>query len=476
MSTAFAAGRKRPVLTSAFSRHNNKAVDLSKPLRLSGLSSGAKLELVQLSKSAGVVSIALQLPPSEAGGATNARLTDKFSSSTTLWQLLRKFEAGVAGGNEPRNFTARGVPATSQGNSGAGRLFYEQPVIHIMNRELASFTDLQKSLAQLGFNTGSALLRLSFRTTETPLEEAMVQIQEYFTSIEGQGPPAQSSQKQPIPLSSEPATTAPQQQPEWEGDTPSESTIQPQSESSAAPSSQTQTVTSATGRPISVYRPPTASTPSAALMSHNDADYTPTVEHAQIHQKLLQQNSRNVRLKTEAELAAQADEEAAKWAAVKDVEIKIRFPDQSAVVTTFGQSDTAADLYTFVRADCLEDQWHSEAFFLRMPGVKGKSDVIADDSSKTLIKSLQLKGRILLTFAWDDQKASIQARSTKSVLKPERRAQAEELRVVDVSSGSAYNHDPGVPVNVGKKESGASEDGGQGKSKMPKWLKGLSKK
>ena len=79
-------------------RHNNKPVDLTRTIRLSGLTSGAKLELVQLSKSAGVVSIALQLPDSESKGQPNARLTDKFPSSTTLWLVLRKFEAGVAGG------------------------------------------------------------------------------------------------------------------------------------------------------------------------------------------------------------------------------------------------------------------------------------------------------------------------------------------------------------------------------------------
>ncbi|ETI29279.1 hypothetical protein G647_01732 [Cladophialophora carrionii CBS 160.54] len=457
-------------------KHNNKQVDLSKPLRLSGLSSGAKLELVQLSKSAGVVSIALQLPESEARGVPNARLTDKFPSSITLWQLLRKFEAGVAGSTDLRNFTARGVPSTSQGNSGAGRLYYEQPVIQIMNRELASFTDLQKSLAQLGFNTGSALLRLNFRATQTPLEEAMVQIQDYFNSIEGEGPAAPPSQPQTNAPATEPQPAAATTQPEWTEDGPPQPASQTLPEEPAASSSQSQTATSASGRPISVFRPPTASTPSAALRSHNEADYTPTIEHAQVHQKLLQQNSKNVRLKTEAELAAQAEEEAAKWAAVKDVEVKIRFPDQSTIVTPFSQSDTAADLYSFVR-ECLEDRWRSEVFLLRNPGIRGKNEFIPDDSGKRIIRDLQLKGRVLLTFAWDDQKASSQARNTKSVLKEDLRNRAQELQVQDVTMVDVEdNKDAGVKINVGKMDTGGSEDGGQSKSKMPKWLKGLSKK
>ncbi|OAP54902.1 hypothetical protein AYL99_10602 [Fonsecaea erecta] len=452
-------------------KHNNKPVDLSRTIRLSGLSSGAKLELVQLSKSAGVVTIALQLPESEARGVPNARLTDKFPSSTTLWLVLRKFEAGVAGGGATvtRNFTARGIPSVSQGSAGAGRLYYEQPVIQIMSRELASFTDLQKSLAQLGLNSGSALLRLSFRPTETPLEEAMAQIQSYFDSVEG--PSVQPPRQQEVLSTSEPPTGSSETQPEWNDERPSQP---PQEETSISVPSQPETVTSSTSRPVSVFRPPSSSTPSAALISHNDADYTPTVEHAQVHQKLLQQNSRNVRLPTEAELAAQAEEEAAKWAAVKDVEIKVRFPDQSAVSARFEPADTAADLYNFVR-ECLEEHYRSEAFMLRNPGIRGKNEVIPDDSGKKLIRDLQLKGRVLVTFQWDDHKASVQARSVKSVLRVELREQAQEVKVQDLPTVDVEgDEDPGVKVNLTTKET--SEGSGEGKKKLPKWLKGLSKK
>ncbi|KIW83011.1 hypothetical protein Z517_02254 [Fonsecaea pedrosoi CBS 271.37] len=455
-------------------KHNNKPVDLSRTIRLSGLSSGAKLELVQLSKSAGVVSIALQLPESEARGVPNARLTDKFPSSTTLWLVLRKFEAGVAGGGTPstRNFTARGVPSASQGSSGGGRLYYEQPVIQVMNRELASFTDLQKSLAQLGLNSGTALLRLSFRTTETPLEEAMAQIQSYFDSVEGTA--AQPPRQQETSASSEPQTGSAETQPEWNEERPSQLPPQAQEETSTSLPSQPETSSSSTSRPVSVFRPPSSSTPSAALMSHNEADYTPTVEHAQVHQKLLQQNSRNVRLPTEAELAAQAQEEAAKWAAVKEVEIKVRFPDQSAVSARFEQGDTAADLYNFVR-ECLEEQYRTEPFMLRNPGIRGKNEIIPDDSAKKLITDLQLKGRVLVTFQWDDHKASLQARSVKSVLKVELREQAQEVKVQDLPTVDVEaDEEPGIKVNLGTKDT--SEEPGDGKKRLPKWLKGLGKK
>ncbi|KIV94469.1 hypothetical protein PV10_02235 [Exophiala mesophila] len=456
-------------------KHNNKPVDLSRTLRLSGLSSGAKLELIQLSKSAGVVSIALQLPESEAKGQPNARLTDKFPSSTTLWLVLRKFEAGVAGGgSSTRNFTARGVPS-SQGAAGAGRLYYEQPVLNCLNRELSSFTDLQKTLAQLGLNSGSALIRLSFRHTDMPLEEAMAQIQGYFDTVD---PPSTSHQPTPkVEPVNEPVAPSSQQpeQPEWTEDIKPNETTSPEQEPgpSTSASEATATTTTSSGRPVSVFRPPSSTTPSAALISHNDTDYVPTVEHAQIHQKMLNDSTRNRRLPTEAELQAQATEEAAKWAQITEVEIKVRFPDQSAVSAKFKQTDTGHDLYGFVR-DCLEDKWRSDVFHLRNPGVKGKNETIPDDANKTLIRGLQLKGRVLVTFTWDDSKASLEARGTKALLKPELRAKAQEFKAPEVIASQDTPDDPGVKVTLGSKTT--SEDSGDTKKKLPKWLKGLAKK
>ena len=162
----------------ALKTSNNKAVDLSQPFRLSGLSAGAKLQLVQASRSTGVVSVALQLPDVEGGG----RFTDKFPSNTSLWLVLRKFEEGVAGQPQRKlNLTQRALPSDG---SGAGRLLYEQPSINVMSRTIETFTDLQKTLAQLGINGGSMLMRLNFKNSGQPLEEAMAEISGYFTSVD----------------------------------------------------------------------------------------------------------------------------------------------------------------------------------------------------------------------------------------------------------------------------------------------------
>jgi tether containing UBX domain for GLUT4 len=434
-----------------------------------------------------VVSVALQLPEAEAQGIPNARLTDKFPSTTTLWLVLRKFEAGVAGeSGTKRNLTARGTPRTNDGSSGQGRLYYETPVVQVMGRELSSFTDLQKSLGQLGFNSGSVLLKLSFRVSETPLEEAMGQIEEYFKETE-------TSTNEPYEshmISTEMTTDNPHPEPSEMDATQSK----PAHTDSSSPAKAANTdstalpcieerpavteapIISSSGRTLQVFAPPTSTTPSAALASHNPADYTPTIEHAQKHQRLLSESSRNVRLPSEAEIAAKATSEQEKLAAVKDVEIKIRFPDESAISARFSQIDTGASLYKSVR-ECLDEQWVNEPFVLRQPGIRGKGEVVPDDEKKKLIQGLGLKGRVLVIFGWDDNNASMEARSEKRVLKASLRQQAKPIEVQE-TNGADDDHDQGIRVRTLKEnaEEEKEDDKGKRKGGMPKWLKGLSKK
>lgn len=460
-------------------------MDLSRTIRLSGLSSGAKLELVQLSKSPSVVSVALQLPQSEAHDAPGGRLTDKFPSTTTLWLLLRKFEAGVAGSATQRNLTARGSPSS---NSGAGRLYYEQPVLNIMGRELSTFTDLQKALSQLGFNSGSVLVKLTYKISETPLEEAMAQIQTYFDEVEGiqkdmntelqKDVEVKDSDEQPQVQTQEAIKEQSQAsssgvKPEWLEDEQMQD-VQPTGTSDRTTDQPTQPTElpelqpTVSDRPVSVYRPPTSN--GSPQIRDNDSDYTPTVEHAQIHQKLLQQESRNKRLPTDAELAAQQKEKAEELSKIESVEVKIRFPDQSAVSSKFNQQDTAISLHTFVR-DCLLAKFRNEPFVLRSPGVRDKDGGLIKENDKKLILNLGLKGRVLVVFSWDD-KASPLARASKVVLREDLRQKAKEYVAPTIPALSDEQEEKGKAVDVG---SSKKEDGGA-KGKMPKWLKGLGKK
>lgn len=451
-------------------RNQNKALDLSRTIRLSGLSSGAKLELVVLSRSPSVVSVALQLPDSEIQGATNQRLTDKFSSTTSLWLILRKFESDVAGGlGSKRNFTARGVPQVNDASTTAGRLYHEIPVIHAMGRELASFTDLQKSLGQLGFSSGSALLRLSFRASETPLETAMEEIGQYFKAVEGdksEGPHAGSvviSESIPEPTQSlSPDVNSEVSEEPPEPDTRSNKDYEPGNQTSTPISPSDELVTTGPDhRPISVFAPPSSTTPQAARKPYNEADYEPTTDHAKVHQSRLSSFTRNKRLPTDAELAAEKEAQRQKAADIKEVEIKIRFPDQTQVVSKFSNLDTASTLYDFVRG-LLDNP--TEPFLLNFSALRGPQTIPRDDPLK-LISGLSMAGRVLVNFSWDEG-ASAEARRGH-VLKTQFREKAREIEIREVEAVDITDErNQRRIVDTGR--------GGEGKGKgkgMPKWLK-----
>ncbi|RLM01033.1 hypothetical protein CFD26_108748 [Aspergillus turcosus] len=472
-------------------KYKSKQLDLSLVFRLSGLTSGAKLELVQLSRSPSIVTVALQLPEAEARGVPNGRLLDKFPSTTTLWLVLRKFEAGVAGGGPTRNFTGRGVPVPSAGNEGSGRLFYETPVVQVMGRELSTFEDLQKSLAQLGFNSGNVLVRLSFRRTEEPLEVAMVKIQDYFKTFEDAAPkpqeaPAAPAQPETVTEPSQPL----QQVPSAEhadpmgtaaaAPTPSAQVPQPVSHppiSSTEPSG----VIEPSSRPVTVFSAPSNTTPQAAQMTYNEDDYIPSVDQAQAHQRRLNAASRPVRLPTDAEIAAKAAEEEEKRAAIREVDVKVRLPDQSQIVSKFGRQDTGATLYSFVRS-CLSEQFASERFILTSfpagpPGSAAKriQSIIPDTDQTFLIKDLGMIGRVLVNFSWDASASPAARSSRESVLKPELRNKAQELKVEQPPELMDTSHVT-LPPKVSGHGDRDGEKSGRKPGGIPKWLKLPGKK
>lgn len=235
------------------------------------------------------------------------------------------------------------------------------------------------------------------------------------------------------------------------------------------PTTSTESTVTISDRPVAVFRPPSSAGP--APISHDDADYVPTVEHAQIHQTRLQQESRNKRLPTDAELLAKQKEQREELQKIESVEIKVRLPDQSAISSHFGQADTATTLYAFVR-ECLGTQLKHQPFVLRNPGVRDKAGGAIANDEKRLILDLQLKGRVLVVFGWDDG-ASATARATKQVLKSELSENAREYVVPQIQNVGG-EEDKGVKVELGPKTEGNEE--GTVKSKVPKWLKGLARK
>lgn len=435
-----------------------------------------------------MVTVALQLPESEAGGTPNGRILDKFPSTTTVWFILRKFEAGVAGPTSIRNLTARGVPVTS-GDTGAGRLFYETPVVQIMERELSSFTDLQKSLAQLGFNNGNVLLRLSFRRTEEPLEVAMVKIQDYFKAFGDddapvkQEPPAQQTQR------TEESTQAENHQPTPTADLTSDTAVafeQPSEQPTenqpdpSPPATESSELPTDSSRSITVFAPPSNDTPQSAQTSYNDNDFVPSVEHAKAHQHRLNIASQNKKLPSDAEIAAKAAAAEEKLAAVQEVDVKVRLPDQSQVVAKFKQGDTGRTLYDFVR-NCLAGPFVSEKFILTHlpagpPGTGGRKiqSVIPDSDKSLLIKDLGMTGRVLVNFSWDANASSAARQSRAELLKPELQNKAQQHKIEQPPEAMDTSEDIVQPKSDASRQSG--EKPARKPGSLPKWLKLPGKK
>jgi len=170
-------------------------------------------------------------------------------------------------------------------------------------------------------------------------------------------------------------------------------------------------------------------------------------------------------LASDRELEEQAKETAAKQAAIKEVSIKVRFPDQTTVVSSFSPLDTASELYEFVKGVILaEDQ----PFTLVWSAAKGPQTV-PKGSKQKLIADLKFQTRILVNFVWDDG-ASDTAR-TQPTLKEQFRSKAQEIKVAEIKATQAAE----IPVDKGKGKENDGEEKPKPKGGVPKWLK-LGKK
>ncbi|KAJ0300633.1 uncharacterized protein N0V96_002014 [Colletotrichum fioriniae] len=457
-------------------KHKQKAVDLSVVWRVSGLTPGAKLELVQKSKTPSAVSVALQLPMPEANSAPNGRLIEKLPSDYTLWKVLRQFESGVAGNGKNFNITARGVAQTTSGGaSGSGQMYYETPVLNIMGRELSTFEDFQKTLSQLGYNSGSVLIRLSFRKTDRTLFQAMEEISQFFSEVE-----AEEKKAAPAPAPAPTTEGTESMAAEIAVETPKDTTagqtgdIPTQEQANhEAPAVDTMEVDQAEPtdplQPVSVFRAPSGTTPAAALADVPEDDYAPTIAHAQLHQARLQQSALNKRLPSDKELEAQRQAEEARLAAVTTVPMKVRFPDNTSAQWTFGHEATGATLYQGVRSVMAHN---TQPFKLVIPGSKV---IIKDDESakNRLIHDYKLTRSVLLSLVWDDS-VPVDIRK-KPFLKGSVAQKAQDVTVPDIPKGDDTNEEQAIASSSKPEKREGSGDGSVAK-KLPKWLKLPGKK
>ena len=398
-----------------------------------------------------MVTVALQVPAGLAADGLASRLINKFSSTVSLWQILRTFESGnVDGSSRTWNFTEQSVKGPSRSD------VYAFPKIHAMGRDYTTIEDLQKSLSQLGFNDGSVLLKLDLVSTTKSVQEARKEMEQYFTNTE----PSTSTHELAIPS----LTDTTNEQSPTEAITPTSNTTTSQPQPTEATSS-TSTIAS---RPTIVYRPPTSSTPKAALIEPQDSDFEPTIDLMKQHQSSIQSATRNKRLPTDAELAAAASASAAKTAAVRSIDIKIVFPDQSSVLAPFTHEDTTKDLYTYVRNLLARPQ---ESFGLNYASAKGLVPLNESDNKK-LISDFGFVGRVLVRVSWGAE-VGLDARRGPS-LKDDVVKIAREIETTTIAG--AESPQESSSRDVAKDEKGGKKSAGGGSSKVPKWLKLPGKK
>lgn len=449
------------------------------------LVAGARLELVVKSKTTSVVNIALRLPESESKDIPGGRLTDKFRSDTTLWKMLRHFEVKGAPSGRTLNFTDRGVPQTSNGmQAGSGQLYYEMPVLRIMNREVSTLANFQQTLSQLGLDAGSQMIQLSFRSTEQTLGDAMNEISQFFRDEEE----VEKAANEPVLA---PENSAAVSEPSGSTDKTEMKAAQTQDSEKSATEEVAQEIpptqpAHGTGdtmdvdeptatphdvlNPVGIFSAPINTTPAAASIDLPDHYYTPTIAHAQAHQQKLLEGAVNKRLKSDAEIEAEARAEEAKIAAVKTITVKVRFPDQTSAHWKFGPDDTGATLYKAVRSVMAND---SAPFKLVLPGPPTVSSHIKDEAGvkHSLIKGYRLSGSVLLNLAWEDRVSQDVKKS--SFLKPEFASQATKVEVPDIPI--VDEPEPSVSQVTPPKPQNSGESSGSVK-KVPKWLKGLGGK
>ncbi|KAG6023441.1 hypothetical protein E4U19_004362 [Claviceps sp. Clav32 group G5] len=461
-------------------KHKQRQVDLSVPFRTSGLIGGAKLELVQRSNTPSAVQIALQIPQPEAREIPGGRLIKKFPSDLTLWKIMRQFESGEASAGKNINITARGFASTT---SGSGQLYYETPVLNIMGREFSTFEDFQRTLAQLGHNSGNVLIRLGFRRTEQTLFEALQQISQSFEEAESQEGGAavnsisDSARKEDSDLVAEQqrddaAAAASDAAAEGADATDAASRPDPTIESASqetgpeATDVTTDPTSSAPSedpyQPVNVFLAPTGATPAAALVPASESDFTPTVAHAQLHQARLLQSSRNTRLPSDKELQDKAAAQEARIASIQSVLVKVRFPDNTSSEWRAGPSETGAFLYEAVRHVMADP---SQKFHLLLSGSK---TLIQDSSSQAhnLVKTYKFSSRVLVNLVWE---ATVpDSVREQPFLRANVAMRAQEVKVPEVT-----HVEEDVPQEEVKKadQEERSEKRGDGVKKIPKWLK-----
>jgi tether containing UBX domain for GLUT4 len=333
-------------------------------VRLSGLAAGAKLELIRTSSAPSQKPISVVLRTVDPV----SQLSGTFLPSTSIWGILRKLEADArAAGNATANITERCAPS---GNHGQGRLLYVMPAVRVVNRELASFAELRKTLQELGCGARE-LLVLRFVQTEMPYEDALME-------IAGLSKEAEAAVEADCPTPEEKKS----EEPEGKAEESKEDTVMTEGEGSAveepqqtSPANETIAKTPAettseaapagpsTSEPkIAVYQPSTSSKPAAADFEVPESAYEVGIAQLQKMKESYHTMSLPQRLPSDKELAEKEAIMRSEMEKINTLKIKVRYPDGYISQQELDGKATARDLYNAVRTTL---RYPNEPFVLR---------------------------------------------------------------------------------------------------------------
>lgn len=344
------------------------------------------------------------------------------------------------------------------------------PVLNVMGRELSSFTALQKSLAQLGYRNGSVSIKLLFKVTDRALDEALVEIGDYFKTSESSAREIENDPTYPEEaISSQPINTS-----EISSTITATSTKQTESETmdtkvadvaqEVAPSPQaanhiaTQAVFAPDGRETTVIAAPSGDTPRAALLPHNEDELQPTIAHLRSYQARLQRKSQNNRLPSYAEEEAVAEAQSAKLYSTAPINVKVCLPDQQKLIAKFLSNETGASLYDYVRSCVVAS---AQDFYLIYTTPNGPYTI---PTAKKLIENPAFSRNMVVNFNWADNSYAKNYRG--NVLKDELVSQAQEPKVEEPELVETEVAHQSV-VALKNDEKGGKKMGGG----VPKWLK-----
>ncbi|KAF9303762.1 Tether containing UBX domain for GLUT4 [Mortierella antarctica] len=187
-------------------------LDLSMSIRYANIAPGAKLDLARIPRDRAApthVQIALQTEDGE-------RIVQQFALTTTLWDVLRGFEA-----NSTLNLTKRTAAPqpTSKNVLSFKRLskalnppshVYLLPVVILLEREYISIEALKTTTLQLaGLSSGNVVMRVMMRFTDAGLEDFLPEIERDYSSATPPAAPAMTTASAATPVTPTPPPQSP---------------------------------------------------------------------------------------------------------------------------------------------------------------------------------------------------------------------------------------------------------------------------